>query len=424
MRSPLQETIADIHNQVYDETLGRNKRFSKYPFRYKNKKINYHNLREFSDLKDLHAYRRRFIPLVFQVLTDFYPESEFSDAGSTNITSDIDAMAFGPYKEEMKQDFNLSFEGFFNQDSSSLLDVNVYDVQMISLSDTQENCRPPFVTSPVKMAKDPEAPKYICRLDLRDDPEVRVDQRAWAFVKLLLYASEHEKKLLFLLENVYPDTFHRDITLARRYLQVYKRPKSVMSQNRLYEKASMDLRVLRERLVANPDNLALQREYVHQGSVATYYAQDAYFTVGTLADVVFLQQMQVQGYDLTITEYVDSVIENFGDLCKAVHLDHHMMCGAAVVDVSKYLFRTIHALDMVYDLEWGSHSPFGNIEEKTKKVKETVRGKITEAKQVKHAAEDIMKAVNIPDKCNINELREKTFLLLFSMLVFMYKHNY
>ena len=131
--------------------------------------------------------------------------------------------------------------------------------------------------------------------------------------------------------------------------------------------------------------------------------------------------MGVQGYELTYNEYVDSAIENFGDLCKAVHLDYSMMCDDAVVDVSKYLFRTVHALDQVYKLELGANMPFKRIEDKSKHVKEKVRGKVTATTSIRVAADDIMKAINIPERCNINELREKIFLLLFSVIAYIYR---
>jgi hypothetical protein len=356
---------------------------------------------------------------IFAVLKNHYRGTDFSDAGSSNITSDIDAMVFGPFKEEVKRDFNTSFERFFDQDSSSLLDVNMYDVRMIAVQNDTKHCEKPFSITEVRTKTN--APSFICRLDLRDDPEVVRDQRAWAFAKLLLHASDHEKQLLKLLSSAFPNTLQIDLEKGQAFIKSYKRPSSVIKQNRLYEKASLDLRDLLHKVHEDPKNIDRQRAYLHQGGVCGMYAQDAYFSMGTLADVVFLQQLGIQGYELTFNEYVDSAIENFGDLCKAVHIDYSMLCEDAVVDVSKYLYRTVHALDQVFALELGANMPLKRIEDKSRQVKERVRGKVTTPSGIRVAADDIMKAINIPGKCNINELREKIFLLLFSVIAYIYR---
>ena len=418
-RSDLRSRIEYIHNSAYENFLSRNNRFSKRPFRYMRKRIHYHYLRDPVDLKDLHAYRATVIDEIFRVLSNHYPGTSYSDSGSTNITSDIDAVVFGPYKEEVKQDFNQSFEDFFKQDSSSLLDVNVYDVQVLSLLDDSQQCGPPFSIFTVKT--NTEQSKYLCALDLRADPQVVHDQRAWALTKMLLHASEHEKQLLSLLSSTFPLTFGKDLEQARLFMRQYKRPRSIREQNRLYEKASFRLRDMRKEVIEDPTNVDLQRAYLHHVCLCGFYAQDAYFSAGAFADVVFLQQMGIKGYQLMNNDYVDSAFENFGDLCKAVHLDYSMICAEAVVDVSKYLFRTVHAIDKVYNIEFSAASPFRRIEDQSKHVKEKVRGKVNESNRIRSAADDIMKAINIPGRCNINELREKVFLLLFSVITLIYR---
>jgi hypothetical protein len=65
--------------------------------------------------------------------------------------------------------------------------------------------------------------------------------------------------------------------------------------------------------------------------------------------------------------------------------------------------------------------PLKRIEDKSRQVKERVRGKVTTPSGIRVAADDIMKAINIPGKCNINELREKIFLLLFSVIAYIYR---
>ena len=284
--SDLRNRVGSIHDKAFSTSLIKNKKFTKRPFRYQSEKINYHALRDLNDLKDLHAYRTQFADDAFGILKNYYRDTTISDAGSSNITSDIDAMVDGPFKEEVKQDFNQSFEGFFKQDSSSLLDVNMYDVRMLAIQGDNKHCKAPLSLSEIRTKTG--APSYICRLDLRDDPLVIQDQRAWALAKLLLHASDHEKQLLKLLASAFPNTFQMDLERGHAFLKAYKRPQSVMKQNRLYEKASFDLRDLLHRVHEDPTNIDRQRAYLHQGAVCGMYAQDAYFSTGALADVVIL----------------------------------------------------------------------------------------------------------------------------------------
>lgn len=199
------------------------------------------------------------------------------------------------------------------------------------------------------------------------------NQRYYSFVKLLDNLIEGE--LLYIESIITNNNLRYDlkqaILLKHRLDQasidgvIFSRDDPEVA-NELYVQELYNVQELRNLLINNNCIVGLEqlkRRYQESISKANYYGNETYFTRGAFFHIVGQQQIGVEILEITLNEYINSYIENVGDVLKVVedvlNESDGFVCYDLVVEMSKYYYRSMDALyeiairspESLYDLE-------------------------------------------------------------------------
>lgn len=307
-------------------------------------------------------FRKELVDTVLDVAIDEARcgSCEIASVGSTSARSDYDLSISGPESVTVIGSFNETFDRLFEEASATIFDTNLYAYPFFEEIDP---ARPVggFATfkSDEKIFRH-TAPVEDQALKQKDDD----NQHRWAIIKYLLFANHEDimtmtralpagsRSLELFLNSSAQKTALDSIIIDDQALD----RDNVQLMNKAYEQVLKDTQSAEDALLAieesapNRDELGV--EFKELVSKSTYYAQEAYLTVGAFFHVVGQTQRRLASVPVTAAEYFDSFMENVGDALKEVHgLEDTALeelnkndCTDNMVRMSKYYFRSMDAL--------------------------------------------------------------------------------
>lgn len=280
------------------------------------------------------AYRAFTVRRIMRAAQEECPACVARSVGSTNLTSDMDVTVSGPDTARFVARFNAQFRAEFGgAESGDVFDTQVYGASFVDPG------RAGAAYAQILVHGEPfRELKPFVALAVEDE----YSQHVWAFCKLLLYANGAERDGLAralnssywggVLQDAY-DMLADDLPST---------PETLAKSNRKYERALEILNRARVDMDAQPDDEALRMRYKNAVSRANYHASESYFSQGPFVDVVINTQSGAQ-VPVTRAEYLDSYIENAGDMLKVIGHARDEDCVHDVVELSKYWSRALKA---------------------------------------------------------------------------------
>lgn len=258
--------------------------------------------------------------------------------GSTNLTSDLDVTVSGPDTARFVAEFNRRFRAEFGAESGDVFDTQVYGASFVG---------PGRATSGAYVSVRVNGAEFRALAPFRNErvrAQDEYNQHVWAACKLALYASAPELDLLAARLRDHSDYWVRVLSDARDMLAADRpsEPETLAPSNRKYERALAILNRARVAMEARPADERLRLAYKNAVSRANYYASESYFSQGPFVDVVMNTQSGAR-LPVTRAEYLDSYLENMGDMLKVIGHAEGENCVRNVVDMSKYWSRALQA---------------------------------------------------------------------------------
>jgi hypothetical protein len=262
----------------------------------------------------------------------------FGSSGTSTYISDYDVSIVGPEKEQVALEFMFTFVSFFNTTSNVMFDTNVYANSFLEYAETK--CESGFICVPHshKMLIIPD-------IDKCDLSYIR-HQRAFAFAKLLGHISGNEWWLSSLVR--------KGISLLEFDIQaghdiITNMPKTTFLigdfANALIKQRTQRLQLADIEQVQHPKRYQhTVFAYIKSVTVANYYASEAYYCAGSLYHTVGKLQLGLDGIYISQDELIDSLLENTGDMLKALVHGKEDTCDDVIIDLSKYLSRITDAI--------------------------------------------------------------------------------
>lgn len=298
-------------------------------------------------LRDYNMLRKSIVDYILaQVATelDCNRKCIAVSTGSVTSTSDYDITVSGPKSHLIVNRFNEIFRTLFNEESGTIFDTNIYGTGFYHLIPiTNYNCKP-------------FCPKGIYYINFDNYyPDDIVMQRIFALCKFNLHKS-NLNKLDFKLGSISNNNYKLDSVLVERLLNKNKlkmsKMKNIEWMNKQYESKLFNLVDTRRNFENKDSNFSKEAfNYKTKISETNLFANESYFTQGAFLHVVGNIQAGM-GFDISIYEYIDSVIENSGDIIKEVNLFAGLYRDDAQVNfllhVSKYVIRLLDATTNVY----------------------------------------------------------------------------
>jgi len=271
--------------------------------------------------------------------------------GSTNITSDYDITIHGPYSSNIVQKFNDEFYYFWKETSATIFDTNLYGTSFFS----------PSIPDNYDLFKDNggKLNEYI-RLSNKENI---LAQRIWAFVKIIKFFDKFDDnsvdKQNFMQHIHKPsmDKFREHYNEAKTKFSDLTLPITIRESNEKYGKILEDIRAKKnkfEQSTTDEEKKFFGEKLLEAQSYANFFGQETYFTQGAFFHVVGIIQGKIDTLEkiITVGEYMDSLLENFGDFIKVFHEFSHddigyEMYNEFLIESSKYISRIFDAMDKI-----------------------------------------------------------------------------
>jgi hypothetical protein len=172
----------------------------------------------------------------------------------------------------------------------------------------------------------------------------------YAFMKILINL---RKKYWINLTERLGDRVRDDFVDSLRWkvkLNEKTSRKPTLKENNLaYVEVLREVNKLRLEMMNKPKSEEAQYKYKTAISKSNYFGSETYFTQGAFFHVVGQIQSNLKDLNISLNEYVDSFIENIGDVFKEVK--HYKkfntdkdVCYKMVIKLSKYLVRALLAV--------------------------------------------------------------------------------
>lgn len=215
----------------------------------------------------------------------------FRSVGSTKIDSDYDVTVTTNQNSEVVRIFNTTFRNEFGDNSDNVFDTNVYGAAFL----TEHHDVYDYITIQGVAHRFVTVSGAEGRIDVRN-------QHFWALAQVAL--ADPSLKLNG-LDNYWATLWSQAVEFVRN-----NRPHLAG-----YEKALKNIEQCRHAMEKKPDDMNLRVLYKDSIARANFYGVGTYFTQGTFVDVVINQQMGGKVH-LTPDEYLDSAIENIGEMMR------------------------------------------------------------------------------------------------------------
>lgn len=258
----------------------------------------------------------------------------FNSVGTVTNYSDYDINVSGPNATEVVERFNERFREIFGMESSTAFDTNIYGSSFV-----HEVHQTNFKEYTYKSDDELRKFYYVSGTDRRD----QIKQRKWALLKLF---SNLDNKEIIIMDYAYK--MIKDLvdelslrksgnddpkTLNLLYIEMLK-------ENQKYKKKMLAYRP------SDPEEANnLKFHYKDSLSRANYFGNEMYYTQGAFIHVVMNIQSKIN-IPVTKNEYMDSFIENMGDLFGILnkHDPEKDSCLDLIEKISKYFSRATDAL--------------------------------------------------------------------------------
>jgi hypothetical protein len=304
--------------------------------------------------------------LLHSIASDLSPNPKattFSAAGSTDLTSDFDVTVGGIFKEEVAILFNQQFTVLFKVPSATLFDTNIYGSGHVdSLDITQGEsleCKGVFTCQTACSQKDSKC-SLLSMLRFRQFSQLIENQHVWALATLVSTCSQKEYNEI-IVPKISPHSFL--LALLKRANSIKEtnpRIGTVDQRNTHYANALRTIQALRRKFMSTPlldqtQWIQAELDYANAESLAGWYAQEAYVTMGPFFQVVVIDQGQKQ-MEMFENEFIDSFIENMSfALHYFMEQENKRTCTRAFIKSSKYIARAAAAAEQVFSNFYASH---------------------------------------------------------------------
>ena len=331
--------------------------------------------------------------------------------GSSNLFSDYDISVVGTDKAKVVKHFNQLFETVMGITSAELVDTNVYTSTYFELG--SNNNAPhaknyTYIPQPKKqllvLMKNPHQQEKKQQADMET-------QRMFAFVKLFLYLPKKKFKKEFLqnIDSHHMQVLNNDVKVAINFLSSNTlKGMTIADRNRKYEFYLEGL----DKMVKKNAPIHKQRT---QQALASYYGIETLYTYGAVIDIVAETQLKVKGVQLTSDEYMDSFIENAGEMFKAIgHV--HGSCEEKIVEMTKYMSRMLSAMNKAH---LASHGEL-KLQHDNEEVRSHIRGKNKSHRIIKDAANMLLNDMRL-NKCDMSTYTQIVYDIVTSTIFHFYR---
>ena len=323
------------------------------------------------------------------------PMCQVKSLGSTNPSSDLDFNVFGLEAQAMVREFHKTFEDLTCHPrlNSTPTSIRLYAYPFIQPEQ--------FLPKGCYKSLTYQNQNYHYLIPCQATPEEQANdvfhQHVWAAMKLMRFLSVAEvdawlKRLNSYWEHVFfearkrwvDETFSTDLA---SYLSALDQVRKVLE---------VQSRPTADQVTAIKD--AISRANTH--------APETYYSQGAFLHIVVNQQMKTQ-VNLSPAEYLDSAIENVGDMLKA--LGHEDQCSLLVVDASKYWARALSACSKL------TSKPSKREWESAQSIVTSVRGQSVAADLREQKVTELLQAIQLK-QCTVSKVREHILEFLGQVL--------
>jgi hypothetical protein len=352
--------------------------------------------------------RAKFIPKMINDATKLSGCHHCIDvsSGSDNLTSDLDVSIIGCRQEMVAVQFLIMFQESFGEiTTAEVFDSNIYAVLDFALAKRGlVHCDHGFECKYLK-----STPKLLATSIMI--PAVVQQQHKWALAKVLSFAPPDFVDILY--TNL-PEHTHSIISHAIAIVEKYHDLKhsSIFDQNVAYADALLDVFEARNKLPKKPSPRLLLN-YREKQSFASFMSQEAYWTEGSQMHVLLDLQGRLKGESVHIEkyQYLDSVLENFGDALKTILHHPKENVSATLIDASKYISRAADAESKGHIV---NHIELHRVAEN---VRSKVRGKHSAtSREGKIAARNLAKQLSLPAKYTETDIVDKILIMIVDAL--------
>lgn len=353
-------------------------------------------------LKKFNALRKEYVDTLLEEIMEYLkckPECHAVSTGSTNLDSDYDITIYNRDTSKIIEEFNNIFLRTFKKESSEIFDTNLYGTSFFHTNDYNNY---DFIRKDNKSSCMPTS--FIYYLNTHSNVLDVRQQRIWAFIKVFMHINsiknvtdkKNVKKLIYCISDV---KLLKDSEF--KYKKLKNNKSTYIKELKKYNKLKNEFESKLSKEIILAVNLK------EQTSITNFYAKETYFTQGAVNHVVGKLQSKYTNLTLSRNEYLNSMIENLGDIIKEYNLYpkdpiHFSMYAA------KYLFRTVDASLHIH---------------KTKKATDIMKVADT-LREMKGVTDDIKKISNVFLKlCKLLKVKhedmETSLPLLVSIIKFI-----
>lgn len=349
-------------------------------------------------LKKFNLFRKSYVDtLLNEVISkvNCKPNCFFTSAGSVSLDSDYDVTVYGRNSSRIVELFNDIFISKFKKESSVIFDTNIYGTSF-------------FHTNPIEnydyVLKDPSKPctpnNFVYYINTEGHPIDISNQHVWAFIKLFMYVNKtsYKKDIYSFIYSKVNYIGKKDIQNALSTLRILKHKKSSYTR----ELKKYDL-LKNEYEMKHTKDIKLAIKLKNQISTTNYFGKETYFTQGAVNHVVGKMQMKFSRLNLTEHEYVDSILENMGDIVKE-YLLYPSDSIKFATHSSKYIIRIADAVNNI-----GKNTTKSNLMSVGKKLRK-LRGS-SNVKEIKNNLNKLQRILGYDESTSSN--------IVFSLLVFV-----
>ena len=337
------------HQKIFNDFIKNNKNVKMTPnglvFKTKTgfKPLTWENAKEDSKILDVfNPFRKKIVDKILEEIIDKLnckPECTVTAAGSISLDSDYDITMDGKNSSQFIDNFNDIFISLFKEKANIVFDTNIYGTSFFHSS---------IATNYDFAIRNKELPcsprNFIFYINTNSNKDDVLNQHTWAFIKLFMYINKIKNTVTkkSILDLINKNKSYRNVkNRSTRKLDQLKRLKTTYEKElRKYNNIKNDFESYKIKNI--PKAVALKE----QASKTNFFGVETYFTQGAINHVV--GQLQLKFTSLTITqhEYIDSLIENLGDIIK--EYNHYPDdTRLFVTHSSKYIIRVFSAISRI-----------------------------------------------------------------------------
>jgi hypothetical protein len=281
-----------------------------------------------------------------------------NSVGSTTITSDYDITLTGPFAYLIIKYFNEHFRNEFNAESGEIFDTNLYGTTFLFFEPISNYKK--YSTS---LTKKPINCEFVINTIDTGNSELDIkNQHHWAYISIILSIFSSSLQVSKQNDLEFINMLYKNINDTNRQLLEYALQAFKKLTTRKHQKIDYNnIHVMNEHYEQNVKETAKAKNVYEQSdnitnayingidlknkiSVTNFYGSETYICQGTIFHVVGRLQSNYDGLDITLDEYYDSFLENYGKVLKEFYLTRTDSISFFILTCIKYLHRMFDAL--------------------------------------------------------------------------------